>query len=51
MAAELYKPFVIRKLIERGIVKTVKSAKKIIDKKSQWFGIFWKTFLKDIQYY
>ena len=31
--AELYKPFVIRKLIERGIVKTVKSAKKIIDKK------------------
>ena len=35
MAAELYKPFVIRKLIERGIVKTVKSAKKIIDKKNQ----------------
>mgnify|MGYP001247589144 CR=1 FL=1 len=33
MAAELYKPFIIRKLIERGIVKTVKSAKKIIDTK------------------
>ncbi len=33
MAAELYKPFVIRKLIERGIVKTVKSARKIIDRK------------------
>ncbi len=33
MAAELYKPFVIRKLIERGIVKTVKSAKKIVDKR------------------
>ncbi len=33
MAAELYKPFIIRKLIERGIVKTPKSAKKIIDKK------------------
>ena len=33
MAAELYKPFVIRKLIERGIVKTVKTAKKIIDRK------------------
>ena len=33
MAAELYKPFIIRKLIERGIVKTVKSAKKIIDSK------------------
>ncbi|MGM9846175.1 MAG: DNA-directed RNA polymerase subunit beta' [Muribaculaceae bacterium] len=33
MAAELYKPFVIRKLIERGIVKNVKSAKKIIDRK------------------
>ena len=32
MAAELYKPFVIRKLIERGIVKTVKSAKKIVDR-------------------
>ena len=33
MAAELYKPFIVRKLIERGIVKTVKSAKKIIDNK------------------
>ena len=33
MAAELYKPFVVRKLIERGIVKTVKSAKKIVDRK------------------
>ncbi len=33
MAAELYKPFVIRKMIERGIVKTVKSAKKIVDRK------------------
>ena len=33
MAAELYKPFIIRKLIERGVVKTVKSAKKIVDKK------------------
>jgi len=33
MAAELFKPFIIRKLIERGIVKTVKSAKKIVDKR------------------
>ncbi len=33
MAAELFKPFVIRKLIERGVVKTVKSAKKLVDKK------------------
>ena len=33
MAAELYKPFIVRKLIERGIVKTVKSAKKIIDRR------------------
>ena len=33
MAAELYKPFIVKKLIERGIVKTVKSAKKIIDKR------------------
>jgi len=33
MAAELFKPFVIRKLIERGIVKTVKSAKKLVDRK------------------
>ena len=33
MAAELYKPFIIRKLLERGIVKTVKSAKKIVDRK------------------
>jgi DNA-directed RNA polymerase subunit beta' len=35
MAAELFKPFIIRKLIERGIVKTVKSAKKLVDKKDQ----------------
>ena len=35
MAAELYKPFIIRKLIERGIVKTVKSAKKIVDRRDQ----------------
>ena len=34
MAAELFKPFIIRKLLERGIVKTVKSAKKIVDRKS-----------------
>ena len=33
MAAELYKPFIIRRLIDRGIVKTVKSAKKIVDKR------------------
>ncbi|MBT8195625.1 MAG: DNA-directed RNA polymerase subunit beta', partial [Bacteroidia bacterium] len=33
MAAELFKPFIIRKMIERGIVKTVKSAKKLVDKK------------------
>jgi DNA-directed RNA polymerase subunit beta' len=33
MAVELFKPFIIRKLIERGIVKTVKSAKKVVDKK------------------
>ncbi|MBI4810096.1 MAG: DNA-directed RNA polymerase subunit beta', partial [Ignavibacteriales bacterium] len=35
MAVELYKPFIIRKLIERGMVKTVKSAKKLVDKKGQ----------------
>jgi DNA-directed RNA polymerase subunit beta' len=50
MAAELYKPFIIRKLIERGIVKTVKSAKKIIDKKNLLFGIFWKMYLKDTRF-
>jgi DNA-directed RNA polymerase subunit beta' len=33
MAAELFKPFIISKLMERGIVKTVKSAKKLVDKK------------------
>ncbi len=38
MAAELYKPFIIRKLIERGIVKTVKSAKKIVDRRE---AIIW----------
>lgn len=34
MAAELFKPFIIRKLLERGIVKTVKTAKKIVEKKT-----------------
>ncbi|MBN9352358.1 MAG: DNA-directed RNA polymerase subunit beta' [Chitinophagaceae bacterium] len=38
MAAELFKPFIIRKLIERGIVKTVKSARKLVDKKE---SIIW----------
>jgi DNA-directed RNA polymerase subunit beta' len=38
MSAELFKPFIIRKLIERGIVKTVKSAKKLVDKKE---AIIW----------
>jgi DNA-directed RNA polymerase subunit beta' len=38
MAAELFKPFVIRKLIERGVVKTVKSAKKLVDRKD---SIIW----------
>ena len=45
MAAELHKPFVIRKLIERGIVKTVKSAKKIVDKKDP---IVWDILLENI---
>ena len=50
MAAELYKPFIIRKLIERGIVKTVKSAKKIIDRKDPGqCGIFWKTSSRGIR--
>ncbi len=39
MAAELFKPFVIRKLIERGIVKTVKSAKKLVDRKE---SVIWE---------
>ncbi|MEM1320142.1 MAG: DNA-directed RNA polymerase subunit beta' [Bacteroidota bacterium] len=39
MAAELFKPFVIRKLIERGIVKTVKSAKKLVDRKD---SVIWE---------
>jgi DNA-directed RNA polymerase subunit beta' len=38
MAAELFKPFIIRKLLERGIVKTVKSAKKLVDRKE---AIIW----------
>ena len=38
MAAELFKPFIIRKLIERGVVKTVKSARKLVDKKE---AIIW----------
>ena len=51
MAAELYKPFIIRKLIERGIVKTVKSGKRIDDKESLLYGTYLKMFLKVILYY
>jgi DNA-directed RNA polymerase subunit beta' len=46
MAAELFKPFIIRKLIERGIVKTVKSAKKIVDRKD---AIVWDILRKCIE--
>ncbi|WP_185850864.1 DNA-directed RNA polymerase subunit beta' [Blattabacterium cuenoti] len=46
MAAELYKPFVIRKLIERGIVKTVKSAKRIIDKRDSMIWDILENVLK-----
>jgi DNA-directed RNA polymerase subunit beta' len=46
MAAELYKPFIIRKLIERGIVKTVKSAKKIVDRKEP---VVWDILRKCIE--
>jgi DNA-directed RNA polymerase beta' subunit len=44
MAAELFKPFIIRKLIERGIVKTVKSARKLLIKKKLLFGISLKIY-------
>ena len=46
MAAELYKPFIIRKLIERGIVKTVKSAKKIVDRKDAVIWDILETVMK-----
>ena len=46
MAAELYKPFVIRKLIERGIVKTVKSDKKIIDRKDPVIWVILENVIK-----
>jgi DNA-directed RNA polymerase subunit beta' len=47
MAAELFKPFIIRKLMERGIVKTVKSAKKLVDRKESCnLGYLRKRILK-----
>jgi len=46
MAAELYKPFIIRKLIERGIVKTVKSAKKLVDRKEPMIWDILENILK-----
>ena len=46
MAAELYKPFIIRKLIERGIVKTVKSAKKIVDRREPVIWDFLENVMK-----
>src|SRR5690625_7023891 len=44
MAIELFKPFVIRRLIERGYVKTVKSAKKVVDRRDQ---VVWEVLEKD----
>jgi DNA-directed RNA polymerase subunit beta' len=46
MAAELFKPFIIRKLIERGIVRTVKSAKKLVDRKD---AVIWDILEKHIK--
>ena len=46
MAAELFKPFIIRKMIERGVVKTVKSAKKIVDRKDP---LVWDILRKRIE--
>jgi DNA-directed RNA polymerase beta' subunit len=46
MAIELFKPFVINKLIERGESQNIKSAKKKIERLRQWFGMFWKRLSK-----
>ena len=46
MAAELFKPFIIRKILERGIVKTVKSAKKIVDRKDSLIWDILENILK-----
>src|SRR4028119_1721243 len=48
MAAELFKPFIIRKMIERGVVKTVKSAKKIVDRKDPIVWGILENVLKEI---
>ncbi len=50
MAVELFKPFIIRKLIERGMAKTVKSAKKMVDRKGQESGRSSRTSSTDIRY-
>jgi DNA-directed RNA polymerase subunit beta' len=47
MAVELFKPFIIRKLVERGLVKTVKSAKKLVDKKGKEILDILETIIKD----
>jgi DNA-directed RNA polymerase subunit beta' len=49
MAVELFKPFIIRKLIERGHVKTTKSAKKMVERKTNEVGTYLKKSLTDIQ--
>ena len=46
MAVELFKPFIIRKLIERGHNKTVKSARKVVDRKDP---IIWEILSKIIE--
>ena len=51
MAAELYKPFVVRKLIERGVVKTVKSAKKIVDRRTYCMGYIRKRNKRTSSFY
>ncbi len=47
MAVELFKPFIIRKLVERGLVKTVKSAKKLVDKKGKEIWDILETIIDD----
>ena len=49
MALVLFEPFIIRRLKERGVVHTVRSAKKMIETKLTRFGIFWMRLQKDIR--
>ena len=51
MALELFKPFVMKKLVNSGLAHNIKSAKRMVERIRKKFGMYWKKLLKNIQFF